>query len=86
MEGSYGYVRYQISAKPPGNRFTSLFKASAVAHLKVLQMINIGIPHYNVSNLEFFRLVNLFLLSLFSLWFRVRMKKQFVVAAVPRDH
>ena len=53
MEGCYGYVRYQISAKPPGNKFTSLFKANAVAHLEVLQMIEIGISHYNVSNPEF---------------------------------
>ena len=52
MEGYYGYVRYQISAKPPGNWFTSLFKASAVARLRVLQMIDVGIPQYNVSSLK----------------------------------
>ena len=49
MEGSYGYVRYEISAKPPGNWFTSFFKASATVQLLVLQLIDVGIPQYNVN-------------------------------------
>ena len=83
MEGKHGNVRYEISTKPPGNWFTSLFKASATAHFKVLQMIDIGIPYYNVSNHEFFEIS---LICLFSLWFREQMKRRFVAAVVPLDH
>ena len=49
MEGTYGYVRYELKAKPPGNWFTSLFKSSAKVRLQILQLIDTSLPQYNVS-------------------------------------
>ena len=73
MEGSYGYIRYQLKIAPAGNWFTSIFKPAAGVNLGILQLRDVNLPAYNVSSIRSistFTLFNLFFTAVFSCWRR----------------